>query len=61
VGSANLAQFTFVDAVGDNGLDGVLAGFELRPLAFSGVSGFSSRISTYLLRGMAFSPSGRCM
>ena len=26
--------------------------------AFSGVSGFSSRISTYLLRGMVFSPSG---
>ena len=29
--------------------------------AFSGVSGFSSRISTYLLRGMAFSPSGCCL
>ena len=28
--------------------------------AFSGVSGFSSRISTYLLRGMVFSPSGCC-
>jgi len=29
--------------------------------AFSGVSGFSSLISTYLFRGMAFSPSGCCL
>jgi hypothetical protein len=29
--------------------------------AFSGVSGFSSRISTYLFRGMVFSPSGCCL
>ena len=29
--------------------------------AFSGVSGFSSLISTYLLRGIAFSPPGCCL
>jgi hypothetical protein len=29
--------------------------------AFSGVSGLSSLISTYLLRGMAISPSGCCL
>ena len=29
--------------------------------AFSGVSGFSSRISTYVLRGMVFSSSGCCL
>jgi hypothetical protein len=29
--------------------------------AFSGVSGLPSRISTYLLRGMVFSPAGCCL
>ena len=33
---ANLPQFAFVDAVRHNGLGGVLAGFELRPLRFLG-------------------------
>jgi hypothetical protein len=32
-----------------------------RNFAFCGVSGFSSRISTYLLRGMVFPPSGCCL
>jgi hypothetical protein len=30
--SANLPKFAFVDTIGDDGLGGVLAGFELRPL-----------------------------
>jgi hypothetical protein len=60
-GWCTVPQLAFVDAVRHDGLGSVLARFELGHFAFSGVSGFSSLISTYLLRGIAFSPSGCCL
>ena len=54
---ANLAEFALLAAFGDDGLGGVLARLELRPLRLFFVLGFSCRTSTYLLRGTVVLPS----
>jgi hypothetical protein len=55
---AHPANFALLAAVGRDGLSGeFLQVLYSGRFAFSFVSGFSSRISTYLLRGIALSPS----